>query len=80
MSDGQGFRDEHLVAAEFRFDSCHMAAEIIRLRSAEAAAFRRGAEAMKLQVKAYCVALVLAGQRGEFGPEVDALPLPEDKR
>ena len=56
------------------------ARRIGELRAAEAAAFRRGAEAMKLQVKAYCVALVLAGQRGEFGPEVDALPLPEDKR
>ena len=55
-------------------------AEIARLRAAETAAFRRGVEAMKSQVKAYCVALVLAGQRGEFGPEVDALPLPEDKR
>ena len=34
MSDGQEGYKEHLVAAEFRFDAHHMAAEIIRLRAA----------------------------------------------
>ena len=47
MSDKREGRDEYLVAAEFQFDAHHMAAEIIRLRTAEAAAFRRGAEAMR---------------------------------